>query len=304
MSVWYEFAHKSVTEIIALKEIDIKCCNDAGYSLIHQLIFAQNTGEISTSQLQLLLDAGVDINLQSSDGHTALHCCTNTESIRLLLERNADPNILDCANQVPLDVIQEAAGVRQFLFHGIRGDILRDRGWTCVHSHASGLRAEILALFQEYGHDLNLKTQSGWTPFQLASFSNSNPSKESVEAIRVLRTLKYPPELDQFQSLKQLYNLVLSSNELEDCLPSILTLLEEPLTEQGSKFLLELILEALWKMQISFYTKQIRENLHSMIEKLCAKNDDTRLIVLILFQISLDERQVRIFSKMSLESFS
>lgn len=48
-----------------------------------------------------LLDAGADINGKTDEGKTALHWADDTEIVRLLLERGADPSIRDASGQTP-----------------------------------------------------------------------------------------------------------------------------------------------------------------------------------------------------------
>ena len=56
--------------------------------------------------LSLLLDLGVAVNTQNGDGFTPLHVAAmwgREESVRLLLERGADPAISDDEDMTPLD---------------------------------------------------------------------------------------------------------------------------------------------------------------------------------------------------------
>ena len=65
--------------------------------------------------LSLLLDVGVSVNAQNGDGFTPLHVAAmwgQEESIRLLMERGADPVISDDDEMTPLDYAKsEGTGV-------------------------------------------------------------------------------------------------------------------------------------------------------------------------------------------------
>lgn len=53
-----------------------------------------------------LLSNGANINIQDFRGNSAIHvACTNNdiEMVRLLLSRNADPNVADLANLRPIE---------------------------------------------------------------------------------------------------------------------------------------------------------------------------------------------------------
>ena len=56
--------------------------------------------------MSLLLDLGLAVNTQNGDGFTPLHVAAmwgREESVRLLLERGADPAISDDEDMTPLD---------------------------------------------------------------------------------------------------------------------------------------------------------------------------------------------------------
>ena len=69
--------------------------------------------------MPLLLDLGVAINTQNGDGFTPLHVAAmwgREVSVRLLLERGADPAISDDEEMTPLDY-SESEGESSIVVH-------------------------------------------------------------------------------------------------------------------------------------------------------------------------------------------
>jgi len=73
-----------------------------GWAGIH---YAARWGHISV--VYSLVKAGVDINIQTSDGETPLHKASSTNRVQLcvwLLKNGADPNICNILQQKPADL--------------------------------------------------------------------------------------------------------------------------------------------------------------------------------------------------------
>ena len=64
----------------------------------------------SREALRLLLDLGADVNLQRSDGVTALMCAVNAQridAVRMLLDAGADPNLEDSHGRTAAQIARE-----------------------------------------------------------------------------------------------------------------------------------------------------------------------------------------------------
>ncbi|MFO1478246.1 MAG: ankyrin repeat domain-containing protein [Verrucomicrobiota bacterium] len=73
-------------------------------NLIHRLMLAAQIGQ--TNSIRLLAQAGADMNARDTKGPTALHYAfsgRHCESVPVLLECKADPNVRDLAEDTPLD---------------------------------------------------------------------------------------------------------------------------------------------------------------------------------------------------------
>lgn len=277
MEPWNEHVDLSIEEMIAGR-FDLQALDSFGFSLVHQV-----AGRALL--LRRLLQHNIDVNVQMSSGQTALHFTSDANALKVLLEYNANPNLPDCENQLPLDTITKSESIKLYFSHGHRGDVPRERGWTTIHSHAANAHFDTLHLYRDLNCDMNLKTASGWTPFQLivcAEESIKNP--EAIEQIRELRTLEYPPELDCYEPLKELYQTVLFTDNFSACLNMIFNLFKDKnsLSENGVKFLLELILEAVWKMTID---KEL--DLVGLSGIISSTTTDIRLSYLILYRLSI-----------------
>lgn len=63
--------------------------------------------DLETPKIRQLLDHGLDVNEQDAYGMTVLHLAAsagNVAAITFLLSRNADPNLRDDQDLLPLDV--------------------------------------------------------------------------------------------------------------------------------------------------------------------------------------------------------
>lgn len=86
-------------------DIDARC--DLGYTALH---WAASYG--SHHAAKLLLERGADLNAQNKQGQTPLHLAAdkNVEmglaTVELLLQAGADPSIPDSSGRLPIDVAQ------------------------------------------------------------------------------------------------------------------------------------------------------------------------------------------------------
>ena len=130
--------------------------------------------DISPDVLQLLLAAGVDVNVRNSLGQTALHKQRfSFEIVPLLLAADADVNAQDSQGRTPLfDVNLQVA--QQLLAAGADLNIQDSSGWTPLHQavwlqsnsgpeQQSYFGTELVELFLSEGADTTIRDNQGET---------------------------------------------------------------------------------------------------------------------------------------------
>lgn len=134
----------------------------SGYSLITPLMQAARSGDIPT--IELLLEAGADVNKRDASGLTALSWAARenrTEVVRLLLSRGALVN-------VPMT--------------SCGGALLDYDRAGCTELHIAALTgsAECIPLLLAAGSAIEAQDMFGRTPFILAARSNSIPTLQAL----------------------------------------------------------------------------------------------------------------------------
>jgi ankyrin repeat protein len=110
----------------------------------------------------------------SGDGFTALHLAAffgQSEAVRLLLDRGADPNAIATNEQVgPVQPLHSAAAaggldsVRLLLEHGADVNARQGGGFTALHAAAANRDAKLARLLLAGGADPTAKTDDGHEP--------------------------------------------------------------------------------------------------------------------------------------------
>jgi len=98
-------------------------------------VLAAGSGDLDEVE-RLVVDCGVDPNIQNNDGITPLHLAAGNgrlEVVKLLLEHGADPNVQDHDGRTPLHFAVEGCYVdvvRVLLDHGADPTIRDNKGRT------------------------------------------------------------------------------------------------------------------------------------------------------------------------------
>ena len=120
----------------------------------------------NTQNVQLLLDAGTDVNHASSAGHTPLHIAvikSNINIVTLLLDQNADVNIRNSCHQTPLHIAVntgEEPIIQKLLSHKADPSLKDEVGNTSLHLAVKSKDAK--PGFFKAGASVSI---SNWSPF-------------------------------------------------------------------------------------------------------------------------------------------
>ena len=123
----------------------------------------------------LLVRHGADVNVQISNGFTALHLSVqkNHENlIKLLLANKVDVNIQDEYGYTPLHLSAREGNenlVRLFLEHTVDVNLKDNLGYTPLHWCARKGNENLCRLLLEHNADVNIQDAYGYTPLHLSA---------------------------------------------------------------------------------------------------------------------------------------
>ena len=122
--------------------------------------------------VQLLLDAGADINIQTKEGNTPLHIAVNnTELVRMLIAAGTDINIKNNVGKTPLHwaALHERAEVARMLIKAGANVNIQDKYDNTPLRDAAAINStEVARMLIDAGADLNIQDADGETAEQLA----------------------------------------------------------------------------------------------------------------------------------------
>jgi len=81
---------------------------------------------------QLLLSAGIDVNMQDNEGRTALHGAQDSQTAEVLLAHGANPNLRDNEGETPLFKFWSSGIQETLLAHGADSNIRNRHGRTAL----------------------------------------------------------------------------------------------------------------------------------------------------------------------------
>jgi ankyrin repeat protein len=140
-----------------------------------------------------LISHGADPNSESEFG-APLHAASyngSPEIARVLLENGANPNALehpDYSDGAALHIASYNLNVgitivEILLEYGANVDLRNEAGWTPLHEAAYNLNLQVLVVLLNRGADPHAKTNKGETPFQLTNAPYRWASKENQAQI-------------------------------------------------------------------------------------------------------------------------
>ncbi|OOQ82061.1 putative ankyrin repeat domain protein [Penicillium brasilianum] len=152
------------------------------YTPLHGVVdeMYRHRGEADVPRLkelmQMLLDAGCDINAQDFHGQTVLLSCLTQEValVEFLLQQGADPNVVINNGTNTMSYLhkplQYPEWFKALMEHGARLDVgVNSQYGTCLHVYASKSQLGDLSLFKPYVSDWNLTDANGNTLLHAAA---------------------------------------------------------------------------------------------------------------------------------------
>ena len=124
----------------------------------------------SAEMLQLLIDAGADMEATDIKGNTSLHEAVffeRTKAVRVLLDKGADVKAVNKNGDTPLHIAAsrwEAESTRALLDKGADVNAVNEDGDTPLHKAAVRENTEIVRALLDKGADMNAVNKAGETP--------------------------------------------------------------------------------------------------------------------------------------------
>ena len=183
-----------LTQLLEAKnpDVDINSVSEEGWTSLHEII----THECQFTEVaKVLLRFGASVNTQDLHGDSPLHSALlyhNLENISLLLEHEADQDLLNAGGRMPVHVADEVDTLRLLL--DAKADVVnaQDRvGNTPLHYAIAARDRQRIALLIEYKPDVNLANRAGSTPLHLVTDTElagmlmsaaANPNQPDVNA--------------------------------------------------------------------------------------------------------------------------
>lgn len=168
-------------------------------SLKEAFYFAIIKGDIS--QVESLLQNGIDPNIRDEYGDTPLHVASrwgHVEIVKLLLNYGADPYSENVYGNTPLHIAAfegKAKVIEEFLIRGIDPDIRNNNGNTPLHEASCRGNIEAIKVLLDYGANPNVKNNLGFTPLHEASLNGD------AEVVEILLRYGADPSVKNYQGL-------------------------------------------------------------------------------------------------------
>ena len=120
----------------------------------------------------ILLELTADLSVKNKDGETPLHYAAlggHTRVAGLLLDKGADVSATDNHGRMPLHFAVTENLAKLLVEHGAQLSAKAFDGTTALHCAAVQGRAAVVQLFIDKGADVQLKSNDGMTPFDVAT---------------------------------------------------------------------------------------------------------------------------------------
>lgn len=171
----------TIREILESQHVDQEVVNSKGgrynNTALHQAVMSRNEDPEEKTRLQILhqlLEAGAGINIQDSNGWTALNVATDNNkarSVSLLVDRGADVNLASYKGRTPLYVAAYSGYldiVQTLHQHGAEINKGSNNGDTPLHTAARWGKLDVVKYLVAHGGDVSRKNGRGKMPVDWA----------------------------------------------------------------------------------------------------------------------------------------
>jgi ankyrin repeat protein len=140
--------------------------------------------------LQLLLDAGADVNARDNEGNTAImntYTQATAEIVRMLTNRGADVNAKDKDGNtalISMAVFDNYEVLQAFIDAGADVNAANKEGVTALMRSAKDRQLKNVKLLLTADADINLKDKDGWTALTYAQKNNDAKIVLAIETFR------------------------------------------------------------------------------------------------------------------------
>jgi ankyrin repeat protein len=171
-------AHKKMIELLMNAGMDINAADNRGTTPI----FAAGSFEI----IKFMVSKGAKLNVRGGDGYTPLHGARTAEIASYYLKNGADINARGQQDWTPLILAAYInPDIVDFLLdNGADMNIMANDGgvaFAAIHIAAKYDRVKAVESMIKHGVDINMKDSRGWTPLYMAV---SNGSGETAKLLR------------------------------------------------------------------------------------------------------------------------
>ena len=173
MTVLHQAASTELLNLLVNAGADVNMQGDMGWTALHQAA-AGGHPEV----LKLLVDAGADVNMVTGMGSTALYLAAqngHTVVINLLVNAGADVNMQSGEGGTALRVAAQKGHtevVKLLVDAGADVNMQNGEGWTALHVAAQKGHTEVVKLLVDAGADVNMQDGEGRTALHEAALGN------------------------------------------------------------------------------------------------------------------------------------
>ena len=164
---------ETVRYLVGLPEVDVNHCDSQNETALH---YAAKKGHAEV--VQVLIDAGADIDTRNNDGHSPLHCASTSgalEVVKVLVEAGARANVTDddgrtclflAASKGRTETVRYLVGLPEVdVNHCNR---FNDTALHCAVKGDYRWYADVVQVLIDAGADIDAKNEDGHSPLHLA----------------------------------------------------------------------------------------------------------------------------------------